>query len=234
MQITRRQLLTTGAALPVFTAAQTSRPASAWYRTMRRCGQINFNELDPERLNIAQWIDYWSSLKLDALLLNAGGILAFYPTQIPYHHRSQFLGSHDLFGDFTKATKARGIRVVARLDCNYAYEDAVQSHPEWFVRHTDGRPAQHSESPWLYQTCMFSPYFTEQMPAIIREINSLYEVDGFFTNGWPSTGRPPACSCDACKRLAARDTTAFAEQHLNRILEVWKLWDDTAKQKKSD
>jgi hypothetical protein len=201
---------------------------------MRRCGQINFNELDPERLDIAQWLDYWTSLKLDALLLNAGGIVAFYPTQIPYHHRSQFLGSHDLFGDFTKATKARGIRVVARLDCNYAYEDAVTAHPEWFVRHTDGRPAQHSESPWLFQTCMFSPYFTEQMPAIIREINSLYDVDGFFTNGWPSTGRPPACACDTCKRLATRNTPAFAEQHLNRVLEVWRLWDDTAKQKKPD
>src|SRR5215471_6606177 len=234
MKLTRRQLLVTGAALPAVAAAQTSRSALAWYQKMRRCGQINFNEMDPGRLDIGQWLDYWSRLKLDAVLLNAGGIIAFYPTQVPYHHRSQFLGTHDLFGDFARAAKARSIRVVARLDCNYAYEEAVQAHPEWFVRHTDGRPATHSESPWLYQTCMFSPYFTEQMPAIIREINSLYDVDGFFTNGWPSTGRPPACACDTCKRLATRNTPAFAEQHLNRVLEVWRLWDDTAKQKKPD
>jgi hypothetical protein len=39
---------------------------------MRRCGQVNFNERDPQALNIADWVDYWSSLKLDALLLNAG------------------------------------------------------------------------------------------------------------------------------------------------------------------
>jgi hypothetical protein len=231
--MTRRQLLASSA-LPLFAAAQTPRSASAWYQKMRRCGQINFNELDPERLDIAQWLDYWTSLKLDALLLNAGGILAFYPTQVQYHHRSQSLGTHDLFGDFAKAAKARGIRVVARLDCNYAYEEAVQAHPEWFVRRTDGRPATHSESSWLYQTCMFSPYFTEQIPAIIREINTLYDVDGFFTNGWPSTGRPPACSCDSCKRLAARNTPAFGEQHIQRVLEIWKLWDSTAKQKKQD
>jgi len=62
-------------------------------------------------------VDYWVSLKLDALLLNAAGIMAFYPAKIPYHHRSQFLGNRGLFGDFTKTAKARGIRVVARLDC---------------------------------------------------------------------------------------------------------------------
>ena len=204
MQLSRRHFLATGTALPLLAVPQASRPGQAWYQKMRRCGQVNFNEMDPGRLDIAQWVDYWSSLKLDALLLNAGGIMAFYPTKIPGHHRSQFLGGGDLFGDFTKAAKARGIRVVARLDCNLAYEETLQLRPEWFVRSADGQPVKHSESPWLFQTCMFSSYFTEQMPAIIREVNSLYDVDGFFTNGWPGTGRPPVCRCEACKRLAAQ------------------------------
>src|SRR5438105_7724188 len=125
MTISRRDLLVlSGAALNgrVFGAQQTGVP---WYRKMRRCGQVNFNERDPEALDIASWIAYWKSLKLDALLLNAGGIMAFYPTRISYHHKSEFLGSHDLFGDFTKAAKQAGMRVVARLDCNYAYEEAI-------------------------------------------------------------------------------------------------------------
>jgi hypothetical protein len=234
MKLSRRNFIATGAALPLLSAAQSSHAARAWYQTMRRCGQVNFNELDPERLDIAQWVDYWSSLKLDVLLLNAGGIMAFYPTKIPYHHRSQFLGTRDLFGDFTKAAKARGMRVVARLDCNSAYQEAVQAKPEWFIRAADGQPVKHSESPWLFQTCMFTSYFSEQMPAIIREVNSLYDVDGFFTNGWPGTGRPPACRCDVCRRLADRGTPAFAEQHIDRVLEIWKLWDNAAKEKKAD
>jgi hypothetical protein len=234
MKITRRRLLASGAALPVFAAAQSSRSGLAWYQKMRRSGQINFNETDPQKLDIAQWIEYWSSLKLDALLLNAGGIMAFYPTKVPYHRRSQYLGDRDLFGDFTKAAKARNMRVVARLDCNYAYDEALQARPEWFVRRADGQPVKHGESPWLYQTCMFSTYFSEQMTSIIREVNSLYDVDGFFTNGWPGTGRPPACFCEVCKRLGDRQSTAFTEQHLARVLEIWKLWDDTAKQKKLD
>jgi Hypothetical glycosyl hydrolase 6/Beta-galactosidase trimerisation domain len=234
MKLSRRHFLATSAAVPLFGASQSSRSGLAWYQKMRRCGQVNFNEMDPEKLDIAQWMDYWASLKLDVLLLNAGGILAFYPTKIPYHHRSQFPGDRDLFGDFTKAAKARGMRVVARLDCNLAYEEAVQARPEWFVRASDGQPVKHSESPWLFQTCMFTSYFTEQMPAIIREVNALYDVDGFFTNGWPGTGRPAACYCEVCKRLAERPTPAFAEQHIARVLEVWKLWDNVAKEKRLD
>ena len=189
---------------------------------------------DAGQLDIAECVEYWSSVKVDALLVNAGGMTAFYPTKIAGHHRSESLGESDLFGDFAKAAKERGIRVVARLDCNLAHQEALQLRPEWFVRAADGKPVKHSESPQLYQTCMFTSYFTEQIPAIIREVNSLYDVDGFFTDGWPGTGGPPACRCEACGRLAARNTAAFAEQHMARVLEIWKLWDNAAKEKKPD
>ena len=155
---------------------------------MRRCGQLNFNERDPLTLDVAAWADYWASLRVNALLVNGGGIMAFYPTDVPYHHRSAFLGTRDLFGEMAAAARARGIRVVARMDCNYSWEEALQAHPEWFERDRNGQPRRHNESTWLFKTCMFSPYFTEQMPAIYREIGKRYAVDAFFTNGWPSTG----------------------------------------------
>src|SRR5215470_3397369 len=159
-----------------------------WHARLRRCGQINVNEKDPLDMDVEAWGTYWASLKVDAVLLGGGGIVAFYPTNVPYHHRSQYLGSRDLFGELVRAMKKRNIRVVARMDCNYAYEDALRAHPEWFQRHADGSPVKHNESTWLFKTCMFSSYFNEQMPAIYREINQSYPVDGFFTNGWPSTG----------------------------------------------
>jgi Hypothetical glycosyl hydrolase 6/Beta-galactosidase trimerisation domain len=237
-KITRRNAISiiSGSAVAphLFGAEQQTTDHRPWYMEMRRCGQTNFNERDPIELNIDWWIEYWSSLKLNALLLNGGGIMAFYPTKIPYHHRSQFLGNRDLFGDFAKAAKAANIRVVARLDCNYVYEEAYRAHPEWIEQTSDGKPEVNPESPWLYKTCMYSAYFIDQMAAIIREINSLYDVDGFFTNGWPSTGAPPECHCEACRKLADRASPEGHEQHLARVLEIWKLWDSTAKQKKWD
>src|SRR6266498_1915372 len=198
MSITRRQFVVGSTVALVGLTGRSSEP---WYATMRRCGQLNLNERDPLTLDVAGWIDYWTSLKLDALLLNGGGIVAFYPTEIPYHHRSEFLGSRDLFGELATATKARGMRLVARMDCNYAYEDALKAHPDWFERNRDGSPRPHGESPWLFKTCMFSPYFTDQMPAIYREIGARYPVDGFFTNGWPSTGDLTVCHCENCQRV---------------------------------
>jgi len=76
---------------------------------MRRCGQINYNERDPLTMDAEAWGDYWASLKVNAVLLNGGGIVAFYPTQVPYHHRSEFLGSRDLFGEMVAVMKGLGL-----------------------------------------------------------------------------------------------------------------------------
>ncbi len=248
LALSSASLLVTGRRLAAgLDGAGSQSPARAqpWYETMRRCGQININERDPLTMNVAEWIDYWASLHVDALLLNGGGIVAFYPTAVPHHHRSEFLGSRDLFGELVTASRARNMRVVARMDCNYAYEEALKARPEWFERNRDGSPRPHAESPWLFKTCMFSPYFTEQMPAIYREINQRYRVDGFFTNGWPSTGALSVCYCESCQRVyrdqvggvppESTDASSalyrkYYDVFMTRVLDVWKQWDDVAKE----
>jgi len=248
--ITRREFVALSAATIVVAASGAS-PAEdkPWYERMRRCGQINFNEKDPLTLDVEAWADYWVSLKVDAVLLNGGGILAFYPTKIPFHHRSEYLGKRDLFGEMAAAVKKRGMRVVARMDCNLAYEEALQAHPEWFERNRDGSPRRHNESLWLFRTCMFSTYFTGQMPAIYREINQAYPVDGFFTNGWPSTGALGVCYCESCRKLHQNEVGGtppeqtdaknplyrkYYDVYMKRVVDVWKLWDSVAREKKGE
>ena len=220
-----------------------------WYSTLRRCGQLNYNEKDPLNLDVEAWMDYWASLRVNAVLMNGGGIVAFYPTQVPYHHPSEYLGSRDVLGEMVSAAKKRGIRAVARMDPNLAYREALEAHPEWFERNRDGSPRPHSECPWLFKTCMFSAYFSEQMPAIYREINGRYAVDGFFTNGWPSTGGLEVCYCEACQKVYRERTGGappestdasslvyrrYYEAYMDRILEIWKLWQNIAQEKKPD
>jgi hypothetical protein len=248
--VTRREFIAVSAASVLLTPAGEARAAeNPWYAAMRRCGQINFNERDPLTLDVEAWSDYWTSLKVDALLLNGGGIVAFYPTKVPFHHRSEFLGSRDLFGEMVATVKKRGVRVVARMDCNYTYEEAFKAHPEWFERNKDGSPRKHPESPWLYKTCMFSTYFSEQMPAIYREINERYPVDGFFTNGWPSAGPLGVCYCESCQKVyrdkvggvppgqtdaADKLYRRYYDVSMDRVLEVWRQWDAVVREKKPD
>src|SRR5579871_1175129 len=68
----------------------------AWHQRIRRIGQLNFNERDPVELDVEAWADYWASLKVDAVLVSVTGIIAFYPTEVPFHRKSQFLGGRDL------------------------------------------------------------------------------------------------------------------------------------------
>lgn len=62
------------------------------------------------------------------------------------------------------------------------WEDALAEHPEWAMRNRDGSVQHNTEEPRLLKTCMFSSYMDEYVPEIMREINSLYDVDCFYNN----------------------------------------------------
>jgi hypothetical protein len=96
---------------------------------------------------------------------------------------------------------------------------------------------------------MFSPYFTDQMSAIYREIGQRYPVDGFFTNGWPSTGDLTVCHCENCQRLYRDrvggtppdqvDATSdryrkYYDAYMDRVLEVWRGWQAVVTEKRPD
>ena len=225
--------------------AATSGSPVGWQAQVRRIGQINFNEVDPLTFDAEVWADYWASLKMDAAVIGFGGILATYPTTVPFHHRSQFLGSRDLTGDMVTAVRKRGIRVIARMDCNYAWKDAFDAHPEWFMRRQDGTARLEMEADYLYKTCQFSTYFTEQMPAIYREIGERYAPDAIFTNGWPGTAAIEMCYCVNCQKIYREQTGGvppattdarsetyrrFYDVFMKRIVDVWTLWDRVVKE----
>ena len=209
-------------------------PETPWHQKVHRVGQTNMTERDMVDMNIEQWADYWASAKVDALLVSVTGILAYYPTKVPFHRRGQFLGDRDFFGECCTAAKKRGIRVIARMSPDLNWEDAVQAHPEWFQKDAQGNAVHHNEDHRLFRTCMFTTYYTEFMPAIMREINQRYDVDGHYTNAWPPLGRPAVCYCDQCKRLARPGTIEYWEQFNQRVLYLWKLYDGIAKEKKPD
>ena len=203
-----------------------------WQRRARRLGQCNMTEHDPAVLNVEEWADYWASLKVDATMVSVTGILAFYQTKVPFHRKGQYLGGRDFFGDCCAAAKKRGIRVIARMSPDLNWEDAVQAQPEWFQRDAQGNPQKHNEDPRLFRTCMFSTYMTDYMPAIMQEINSLYDVDGMFTNAWPPLGSFPNCHCNICRQLPAPGSLEYWDKFNERTIYLWKLYDSIAKQKK--
>jgi hypothetical protein len=241
VKINRREFVTLSAAAAAAAAvpdqlfAQSPKGESApWYQSVRRVGQLNMTEHDPAVMNVEEWADYWASLKVDAVLVSVTGILAFYPTAVAYHRRAKYLNDRDFFGECCAAAKKRGIRVVARMSPDLNWEEALKAHPEWFKRDAQGNPLAHTEDERLFQTCMFTSYFTDYIPAIMREVNARYDVDGIFTNAWPPIGAMPVCHCDACKNFPAADTPAYWDVFNARVTYLWRLYDGIAKEKNAE
>ena len=95
-------------------------------------------------------MDFLKRTSTRGVCLSAGGVTAFYPTKVPFHDRSPYLGKTDMFGDLTKACKKMGIRVLGRVDPHAMHADALAAHPEWVARNADGTPKKHPTAPDLY------------------------------------------------------------------------------------
>jgi hypothetical protein len=208
--------------------------AMPWQQMIRRVGQSNMTEHDPAVMNVEKWADYWHSAAADIVFISVTGILAFYPSKVKFHRHGKFLNGRDFFGECVTAAKKRSMRVVARMSPDLNWDDALAAHPEWAMRHKDGSVQLNNEEPRLFQTCMFSSYMDDYVPAIMREINSLYEVDCFYTNGWPPIGSLPECHCGICSRLPAAGTPAYWRVFNDRVFDLWQRYDAIAKEKRAD
>jgi hypothetical protein len=205
-----------------------------WQQKVRRVGQSNMTEHDPAVMNIEEWADYWHRAEADVVFISVTGILAFYPSKVKFHRHGNYLNGRDFFGECVTAAKKRGMRVVARMSPDLNWGDALEAHPEWAMRNKDGSVQFSGEEPRLFKTCMFSTYMDDYIPAIIREINSLYDVDCFYTNGWPPIGSLPECHCAICNRLPAAGTPAYWRVFNDRVFDLWQRYDAIAKEKKAD
>jgi len=203
-----------------------------WQKTVRRIGQTNMTEHDPAVLDVEAWADYWASAKVGAVFVSVTGIVAFYPSKVPFHRPAKYLNGRDFTGELNDAAKKRGLHTIARYSPDLNWGDALAAHPEWFMRDEHGRPLQSAEAPELFQTCMFTTYMTDYFPAVMREVNSRYDVDAHYTNGWPPFALQE-CYCDQCRQLPPAKTPAYWDKFNERFTTLWKLYDSIAKEKKA-
>src|SRR3954453_18475216 len=186
-----------------------------WYKRITRWGQVNITEKDPERYDIAWWRKYWKQTQTQGVIINAGGIVAYYPTRIPLHRKAEYLGNRDLFGELCHAAHEDGITVFARMDSNRAHEEFFNAHPGWFAVDVKGKPYKADD---LYIACINSPYYETHIPSILTEIAEMYKPEGFTDNSWSGLGRESICYCAYCKN-------SFREKTGNEI-PAEKNWDD--------
>jgi hypothetical protein len=232
--ISRRNLLRLGAIaaasnamrLPAVTKTGAVTTDSAWPTTSHRWIQVAFTEDDPGNYDPEFWLRYFQEIRAQGACLSAGGAIAFYPTDVPFHHRSSYLGKGDSFGEMVRGCRRLGMAVIGRVDPHSINEEAYAAHPEWAARLADGSPMRHWADPSRYVTCAHGPYNFEFMPRVIREIVARYKVDAIFGNRWDGH---TVCHCDSCQRLF-RQATGFAipqtQDTADEVRRAYMVWEN--------
>ena len=211
---------------------------TGWFDRPMRWAQLTLVENDPGRFDPQFWLDYFRRIRADAACLSAGGIVAYYPTDVPLHHRSDWLGSSDPFGTLVAGCRRMNMHVIARTDPHAVRDEVRAAHPDWISVAASGQPRRHWANPELWVTCALGPYNFDFMDAVHREIVTKYRVDGIFTNRWAPQGGD--CYCVHCQANFKTDTgldlprtnsitdparRRFREWRVARLTALWKRWD---------
>ncbi|ODT84122.1 MAG: hypothetical protein ABS76_01045 [Pelagibacterium sp. SCN 64-44] len=192
-----------------------------WYKSATRWTQLTFVEDDPQRYDPAFWVDVFKRTRSNALCLSAGGYIAYYPSEIPLHYVSKYLGDSDPFGTLVDEARKLDMHVMARVDPHAIHADAAAAHPEWVSLTKDRQPREHWALPGIYVTCAYSSYNFDFMTRVIVEIAEKYDIDAVFGNRWQGHG---VCYCRACEDNFRAATGHDLPEGSNAADPVWQAW----------
>ena len=170
-----------------------------WKNHLVRIHHPNISEYEFQDLDVKRFIADYKVVGVEAIVVSAAGIYAFYPSNVQYHYISPVIGKRDLVGEIIAEAHTQGLRIIARVDFGKARESVLKEHPEWFQRAANGQPAP---SRLGFRTCPLGGYQNEEFAIpVLRELLTVYKVDGIHVN---SSGFRGYCYCDNC-------ATAFGE-----------------------
>lgn len=213
-----------------------SGPNPAWASRPMRWFQLTLVENDPLYYSPDFWLDYFQRTRSEGVCLSGGGCVAYYPTEIPFHHRSRWLNNRDVLGELIAGSRKQGMSVLVRTDPHATWDDTKQAHPDWIAVDADGNPRRHWVMHDMWLTCAYGPYNFEFMTAVHKEIMSRYHADGLFHNRWDGEG---ICYCVHCvanfrkatgkdlpRKVDAQDSTyrAWMQWRQNTLLKLLDVW----------
>lgn len=174
-----------------------------WWTRPFRTFQTNLREIDAG-LDVDRELDVIEAYGANVWLLSTAGIIANYPSTLSSQTVNPALAqreSGDLIGDAVTAAKARGLRVLGRMDFSKVDARRAEAHPEWCFVDTHGT---HQVYNGYSSVCPSGPYYQQVMFDVVAEVLGAYDLSGFFFN-WLSFNEYDysrrywgVCQCEAC------------------------------------
>jgi len=192
--------------------------ADRWSRPLRLV-QFLLRNADAEVESPERLVDAAADWGANAVLLNAGGFSAWYPTQLAYQQTNPHLQG-DFFGTALAQAHRRGLRMIARMDVSKTHPDVAASHPDWLRLDTSGAVSTEWEMP---ETCFSGDYWQRCNFEILDELLTTYPDDGVFYNMY----RVAHCHCSRCQDVLRSQGSAGVPSEANPADPAWRdyeLW----------
>ena len=179
--------------------ARDSRP-EWWQGWPWRLVQTNLREVDMVDIDAERYVASLQELGATVAMINTSGIVASYPTALPFHTQSAFLRGDDLT-TIIDACHGAGIKVIARTDFSKVRRELYERHPDWATRRADGAVIDEGGD---VHVCPSGAYQKEFAPRIVEETITSLDVDGIYFNmaGFQTTDYRGVdhgiCRCAAC------------------------------------
>jgi hypothetical protein len=148
-----------------------------WLEKPLRMIQTNLREIDAS-LDLETYIQSLKEFSAEVVLFNVGGIVANYPTELPYHYRNPHL-QDDLVGKVIERTHKEGIRFLARFDFSKINEIYADNNPDWLYKNIKGEFVNYNGQ---VHTCICGGYQQDYALKILDEACARYPLDGVFFN----------------------------------------------------
>lgn len=115
----------------------------------------------------------------NTLIINIGGIMAFYPTRLDFHYRNPYLRSETVMKEIIDQCHQAGIRVIVRFDFSRVHESIFKAHPDWCYLSPKGERVYNTD---MVVVSINAPYVQQKAFDIIAEVLDTFPIDGVFLN----------------------------------------------------
>lgn len=129
-------------------------------------------------LNVDSLVADLTHFSANTLIINAGGIMAFYPTKLDFHYINPYM-KENMLRDVVTKCHAVGIRVIVRFDFSRAHRSIFGKHPDWFYISPAGERIMNDD---MVVVSINAPYEQQHLFSIVEEVIDNYPVDGIFIN----------------------------------------------------
>lgn len=176
-----------------------------WHNRPWRLIQTNLREIDMQDIDAERVVADLQRFKATILMINAAGIIASYPTRLPFHFQSPFLQG-DSLQEIIAACHQAGIRIIARTDFSKIRRPVYEAYPHWAYLSPQGQVVDYNGD---IAVCINGEYQQQYALQIIEELLTTHDFDGIFFNMGGFQTRDYSgtyygiCHCQNCRRKFA-------------------------------